>query len=94
VVARGLGPSMAAAGIQHPLADPVLELHDENGVLIAENNDWSDTQTEMIQATGLAPSNSREAAIMISPVPGHYTTILRGNGATTGVGLVEVFQLN
>lgn len=94
VVARGLGPSMAAAGIQHPLADPVLELHDGNGVLIAENNDWSDTQTEMIQATGLAPSNSREATIMVSPAPGNYTTILRGNGGTTGVGLVEVFQLN
>ena len=94
VIARALGPSLASAGIQNPLADPVLELHDGNGALVAENNDWADTQPEMIQAAGLAPSNSREAAIMISPAPGTYTTILRGKDGATGVGLVEVFQIN
>jgi hypothetical protein len=94
VLARGLGPSLGSAGIQHPLTDPVLELHDSNGVLVAENNDWADTQPELIQATGLAPSDSHEAAIKVSAAPGSYTIILRGNGSATGVGLVEVFQLN
>jgi hypothetical protein len=94
MVARALGPSLAGAGIQNPLADPVLELHDGNGALIAENNSWADTQPELIQATGLAPQDSRDAAIMISPAPGTYTMVLRGRSDTTGVALVEVFQIN
>jgi hypothetical protein len=94
VVARGIGPSLASAGINNPLADPVLELHNGNGGLIAENNDWKDTQPELIQAAGLAPTNDHESAIMAWLSPGSYTAILRENNATTGVGLVEIFRIN
>jgi hypothetical protein len=94
VVARGIGPSLASAGINNPLADPVLELHNGNGGLIAENNDWKDTQPELIQAAGLAPTNDHESAIMAWLSPGSYTAILRGNNATTGVGLVEIYRIN
>ncbi|HJX24541.1 MAG TPA: hypothetical protein VJ252_00155, partial [Chthoniobacterales bacterium] len=94
VVARGIGPSLAGAGIHNPLADPILELHNGNGGLIAENNDWKDTQPELIQAAGLAPTDDHEAAIMSWLAPGSYTAVLRGNNATTGVGLVEIFRIN
>jgi hypothetical protein len=94
ILARGIGPSLANAGILNPLLDPVLELHDGNGGLIAENNDWQDTQPELIAATGLAPTDSREAAILTWPAPGNYTTILQGNNGTTGVALVEIFRIN
>jgi hypothetical protein len=94
VLVMGMGPSLGSAGITNPLADPTLELHDGNGGLIAENNDWKDTQPELIAATGLAPSNDREAAIMAWLAPGNYTAIMEGNNATTGVGLVQIFRLN
>jgi hypothetical protein len=94
VLAMGIGPSLANVGIQNPLADPFLQLYDGNGGLIAENNDWQDTQPELIAATGLAPTDSHEAAIMVWPAPGNYTAILRGNNGTSGVGLLEVFRIN
>jgi hypothetical protein len=94
VLAMGIGPSLANVGIHNPLADPFLQLYDGNGGLIAENNDWQDTQPELIAATGLAPTDSHEAAIMVWPAPGNYTAILRGNNGTSGVGLLEVFRMN
>jgi hypothetical protein len=94
VLAMGIGPSLANAGIHNPLADPVLELHDVNGGLIAENNDWKDTQQELIAATTLAPKDDHESGILTWLAPGNYTAILRGNNATTGVALVQLFRMN
>ncbi|HEY1769199.1 MAG TPA: hypothetical protein VGG02_02970 [Chthoniobacterales bacterium] len=93
VVARGLGPSLADAGIRNPLADPMLELHDSNGDAIAVNDNWRDTQIDAIKATGLAPTRDRESAIVESLPAGNYTTVLRGNHNSTGVALVEVYTL-
>ena len=75
---RAIGPSLAAFGIAHPLLDPTLELHNGNGALIASNNNWKDTQQALIQATGLAPSNDNESAILFTAAPGSYTAIVRG----------------
>jgi pectin methylesterase-like acyl-CoA thioesterase len=93
VMVRGIGPSLAAAGINQPLADPTLELHDGNGVAIAFNDNWRDTQQNDIQTTGIPPTNDREAAIVASLPPGPYTAILAGRDGGSGIGLVEVYKL-
>jgi hypothetical protein len=94
VVIRVIGPSLSSAGIPNPLADPVLELHDGNGALIAFNDNWKDTQQTQIQATGLAPSNNAEPAIVRTLAPGLYTAVVVGKNNTSGVALVEVYALN
>ena len=93
IVIRAIGPSLADAGVSDPLADPVLELHDESGNTIATNDNWKDSQQAQIEATGLAPSDDRESAIMASLPDGSFTAIVRGSGATTGVALVEVYKI-
>lgn len=94
VLLRGLGPSLGSAGIANPLADPVLELDNSAGQPIAANNDWKSTQQTEIQNTGIAPSNDRESAILITLAPGAWTAKLSGNNFGTGVGLVEVYDLD
>jgi len=94
VLFRAIGPSLANFGVSNALGDPVLELYDGNGVLIAANNNWRDTQQAEIIATGLPPSNNLESAILRDLAPGPYTAIVRGTNNTTGVALVEVYNLN
>ena len=72
---------------------PDLELHDENGALIQDNDNWKDTQQTEIEATGLQPTNDLESAIFQTLAPGAYTAIVAGKDDTTGVGLVEVYRL-
>ena len=93
VVLRGLGPTLAQFGVSGALADPIVTLVDGNGTVIQSNNDWKNTQQAAIQATGLAPPNDLEAAILATVLPGNYTAILSGNGGGTGIGLVEVYKL-
>ena len=94
VVVRAIGPSLASLGISNSLADPTLELHDSNGVLVATNDNWEDSQTLDLQAVALAPSDSLEAATLNWLTPGAYTAIVRGNGGGTGVGLIDVYSVN
>jgi hypothetical protein len=94
VILRAIGPTLARFGIMNVLADPTLELRGSNGALILANNNWRDTQQAEIQATGIAPTNDLESAIVATLNPGAYTGIVRGNGGTTGVALVEVYDLN
>ena len=94
VLFRAIGPSLANFGVSNALGDPVLELHDGNGVLIASNNNWPNDQEAEIIATGLPPSNNLESAIVRNLAPGPYTAIVRGLNDTTGVALVEVYNLN
>jgi BNR repeat protein len=93
VLVRGIGPSLITFGIANALQDPTLELRDGNGALIASDDDWKDTQQAEIQATGLAPSDDRESAILATVTQGNHTVILRGENNTTGVALVEVYNL-
>jgi len=93
VVVRGLGPTLTQFGVTGALADPALTLVDSNGNIVRSNNNWKDTQQAAIQATGLAPPNDLEAAILVTVAAGHYTAILSGNGGGTGIGLVEVYKL-
>jgi len=90
-IVRAIGPSLPLAG---PLADPTLEFHDGNGAIIASNDNWRDTQEAEIIATGLPPANDAESAIVATLAPGNYTAIVRGKNNTTGVALVEAYQLD
>jgi hypothetical protein len=92
VVIRGIGPSLAGS-IPNTLPDPQLSLVDSLGQVIATNNNWQDTQAADISATGLAPTNSLESAILAPLVPGNYTAILSDVNGVTGIGLVEVYNI-
>ncbi len=103
VIVRAIGPELTQYGVPNPLADPTLELHDGTGALIASNNNWQHTiiggiitsdQVHDIMESGHAPTDPRESAIIANLPPGNYTAIVRGVNATTGVGLVEVYDLD
>jgi len=93
VLLRAIGPSLSASGVSGELADPFMELHDGNGALIVTNDDWKDIQRAEIEATTLAPSNDKEAAILTALRPGNYTAVVKGVNDTTGVAVVEAFAL-
>jgi hypothetical protein len=93
VVVRGLGPTLAQFGVLGVLADPEVTLFDGNGNVVERNNNWRDTEQAAISATGKAPPNDLEAAILAPVAAGNYTAILSGNGGGTGIGLVEVYKL-
>ncbi len=90
---RAIGPSLGAFGVSNALLDPTLELHDENGALLSSNDNWRDTQESEIAATGIPPSDDREAAIVMDLAPSNYTAIVRGANGTTGVALVEAYDV-
>jgi hypothetical protein len=94
VILRAIGPSLAASGVANALADPVLELHDSGGV-IGFNDDWqSGSQAGEIAASGLAPSDPRESAIIMTLSPGNYTAVVSGSRNGQGVGLVDAYELD
>ena len=95
VLVRAIGPSLTAVGVPNALPDPLLELHNASGVTVASNDNWKSDQQVQIFATGLAPNDDREPAILSSPLPpGNYTAVVKGVGNTlTGVALVEIYQL-
>ena len=94
VVVRAIGPSLANLGVPNALANPRLELRNQDGALRFTNNDWQDdtAQAAEITAAGLAPSSSLEAAIAAILPPGAYTALVFGDNNATGVGLVEVYD--
>jgi hypothetical protein len=93
-VLRALGPSLAGAGVANGLADPILELHDASGTIVASNDNWRDTQEAQIAASGLAPTDANESAIYSTLPQGSYTAIVRGAHGTTGTALVEVYSVS
>jgi hypothetical protein len=94
VLLRALGPSLGSKGILEPLSDPVLELHGGDGKVISTNDNWRSIQEDDIVATGIPPSDDREAAILATLDPGSYTAIVRGQNDATGVALIEIYNLD
>ncbi len=98
VLVRGLGTSLKnSSGMPLPgrLQNPTLELHDRSGALLASNDNWRQSpEAPLIQESGLAPHKNREAAIETVLPPSSYTAILRGANGTTGIGLVEIYDLD
>ena len=93
VLVRAIGPSLTDFGVPGALQDPTLELHDGNGNTLMTNDNWKDDQEAAIAATTLQPTNDLESAILATLPTGAYTAIVRGQNNTTGVGLVEVYNL-
>ena len=103
VIIRAIGPELSQYGVPDPLQDPTLELHDGTGALIGRNDNWQTTiiggvithdQVQEIQDSGYAPGDGRESAIIADLPAGNYTAIVRGVNSTTGVALVEVYDLH
>ena len=90
---RALGPSLANAGLSRVLADPHLDLYNASGQLIFSDDNWRDTQEAEIIATGLAPTDDRESAMVVTLNPGLYTNVLTGVGPTTGIGFLQIYSL-
>ena len=95
VVVRALGPSLSQSGLSNVLADPTLELRDSNGALLIANDNWQDNPTSAAQlvARGFALPNSLESGIFASLPPGRFTAILAGKNGSTGLGLVEIYNV-
>jgi hypothetical protein len=102
-IIRAIGPELSQYGVPNPLADPALELHNSAGDLIASNDNWQHTiiggiitssQVQDIQNSGHPPEDGSESAIIATLPPGNYTAIVHGVNNTTGVGLVEVYDLD
>jgi hypothetical protein len=93
VLIRAAGPSLTAQSVPGALQDPILRLFDSHGAVITSNDNWKDTQQASIQATGLAPTDDRESAILASLPSGAYTAIVTGAGDTTGIARVDVFNV-
>lgn len=103
VIVRAIGPELTQYGVPNALADPILELHDATGALIASNDNWQHTiiggiittpQVQQIRNSGHAPGSPSESAVIATLPPGNYTAIVRGVNNTTGVALVEVYDLD
>ena len=103
VIIRAIGPELTQFGIPDAMANPRLELHNGTGVLIATNDDWQSTilggiitsdQVSVIQNSGHAPTAASESAIIANLQPGNYTAVVSGVNNTTGVALVDVYDLN
>jgi hypothetical protein len=95
VIVRALGPSLAQFQISNPLNDPILELRDAAGNLLASNNNWQDDpNAAQIEAEGFDPPQPAESALRISLNPGNYTGIVRSADGATGIGLVEIYDLS
>jgi hypothetical protein len=93
VVVRAIGPSLT--GILNVLADPTLDLYDANGTLVLSNDNWKDdaVQAADLLASGVAPQNDLESAIVTKLPPGAYTAVVSGKDGGTGVGIAEVYHL-
>jgi hypothetical protein len=95
LILRAMGPSLSANGITGAVSDPVLELHNSAGGVIASNDDWQDgPQASQIQNLGFAPGSRAESAMMVTLSPGSYTAIVSGFNGAQGIGLIEAYEMD
>ena len=95
IIIRGIGPSLGAFGIADPLQDPTLELNENDVGTIATNDNWPENANAAeIMTSGLSPSNTNESTLLLSVAPGSYTAVLRGKAGSTGIGVIEVYDLD
>lgn len=90
LLVRGTGPSLTGLG---GIPDPVLEIRNLSGTLLASNDNWRGVQQAAITASGLAPTRDSEAAVIINVPGGNYTATLRDKNNTAGIGVVEVYDI-
>jgi len=95
VVVRAIGPSLSSSDISGPLSDPTLELFNEDGASVAFNDNWQDdsAQAAELQALNIAPTSAAESALVMILPPGLYTAVVEGQSGATGIGLIEVYDV-
>ena len=93
VLVRAIGPDLAKAGVAGALQNPTLDLYNSNGTVIASNDNWRSDQQAAITASGLAPKDDRDSAILVTLLPTSYTAIVRGKNNSTGIALVEFYKI-
>jgi hypothetical protein len=93
VLVRALGPTLTQFGVANALHDPALELRNAQGTLVGSNDNWqSSPQKAQIQASGFAPPDPAEPAVLANLAMGNYTAVVHGVGsAPTGIALVEIY---
>jgi uncharacterized protein (DUF1800 family) len=92
IAVRAMGPSLPVAAGK--LSDPMLELHDATGAIVASNDNWGTSQRDLILAAGLAPGDNLESALIATISPGAYTVVVKGVNNATGMGLMEIYDLD
>ena len=103
VLIRGIGPGLTQFGVPNPLADPKLEIFRDTTLLHANDNWATNTTTagtaELVAAFAragafpLSAPSSRDAALIVTLAPGNYTAQVSGVNDTTGVALIEIYEL-
>jgi hypothetical protein len=100
VLVRAAGPALSAFGVAGPLADPRLEIRDEQGNRLSSNNDWQDAANADELATaarslGAFPfgTGSKDAALLLTLPPGNYSGVVTSNDGTSGTALIEIYEL-
>ena len=95
IVVRAMGPTLTQAGVNNALSNPILELFDNNGQLVAANDNWTDdpNQAAQLQSLNIAPGNNAESAIVTTLPPGLYTAVVAGHSGGVGIGLIEVYAI-
>ncbi len=94
VLIRGLGPSLSNLGLTGLLLDPALSLRGADGGLLFQNDDWKDDQRSQIEGTPYEPGDDRESVIIASLPAAAYTAVLTGKDQTSGIGLLEIYDLD
>lgn len=94
IILRAIGPSLASFGIVDAMPNPELRLYDSTGSIVGYNDDWRSDQRQIIEATGLAPSDDREAAIVVTLPPGAYTASVSDANDNSGVALFDLYDLD
>ena len=92
-VVRAIGPSLTAFGVNNALPNTTLQIKDQSGTIVIENDDWQSDQKQELENTGLQPTNNLEAAVVVTLQPGQYTAQVRGKPESTGTGVVQVYFL-
>jgi phospholipase/lecithinase/hemolysin len=94
IIVRALGPTLGTLGVSGALTDPIITIVNSSNVVVASNDDWRNTQEAQIAASGFAPPNDLESAIIATLAPGSYSAVVSGKNGGTGIGLVDVYELD
>jgi phospholipase/lecithinase/hemolysin len=94
IIVRALGPTLSNFGVSGALADPTIAIFNSSNVMVGSNDNWRNTQETEIAASGFAPPNDLESAIIATLAPGSYTAVVTGKNGGTGIGLVDLYQLD
>src|SRR5213082_1159589 len=94
VIVRALGPTLGTLGVSGALADPTIAIVNSSNVVVASNDNWKNTQEAQIAASGFAPPNDLESAIIATLAPGSYSAVVSGKNGGTGIGLVDEYELD